>query len=141
MSSPPGVMIYHEMRPAIAVLDDAQRGQLFFAILEYSDLGVLPEFSGDAILVSLWSLVKPKIDLDHTRYEAKIEQCRRAVAAREAKRRQQSDAIGRYPTSFSTLPTAPPLSPSPSQWAAPHMSDLEFEEKRRRNIALLQSTF
>ena len=64
-------MIYFDIRTAVGFLDDPQKGQLFQAILEYAELGVIPQFEG--VLAMAWAFVKPQIDRDGERYEDRVE--------------------------------------------------------------------
>lgn len=109
--NPPGVMLYYELYPAIAVLSDAEKGLLLDAILSYGSKGDLPAFDGGT-LAAIWALLQPKIDRDQAQYHKKSESARRAVAAREARRYQSVSADSdRYlstpiPTSTATSTSA-----------------------------------
>lgn len=63
----PGVMIYFDMRESIQELTDDEKGRLLVAILEYGELGVIPEFTG--ILKAVWGFIRPKLDRDNRAYE------------------------------------------------------------------------
>ena len=119
----PGVMIYFDIRKSLEFLSDQQKGQLFQAILEYAELGIIPQFDG--ILAMAWTFVQPQIDRDSGRYEHKVEKAKYAVFVREEKKkgveeplsfdewrcsgvssdyREISDDIGRHPIT-NTIPT------------------------------------
>lgn len=89
----PGVMIYHDIRPSLALLNNEQKGQLFDAILAYSEDGCEPAFI-DLGLAILWTQLKPQIDRSNARYEKTIIQRKYAVYCREEKR------AGRDPMAF-----------------------------------------
>ena len=63
----PGIMVYFDILEPIRVLDDADKGRLLVAMLEYGRDGVVPQFEG--MLALAWSFVRPKIDRDESSYE------------------------------------------------------------------------
>ena len=69
MKSRPGVMIYLDIRNNLSLYSDEEVGQLFRAILDYVETGVLPEFD-DRGMLTLWNDVKAKIDRDGEKYES-----------------------------------------------------------------------
>lgn len=77
----PGVMIYFELLDALAVLEDAEKGRLFEAILRYARDGEVPEFPPGA-LAAVWAMTKPRIDLDAERYAERCEKARAAITKR-----------------------------------------------------------
>lgn len=79
-------MFYFDIRPALKFLDNEQLGQLFTAILEYGECGVLPEFT-DPLLNMAWSFVLPRIDRDAEAYDDKVEQKKYAGYCSAAKRK------------------------------------------------------
>ena len=121
----PGIMVYFDMMGPISKLPDADRGRLFWAMLEYGKNGTVPDFCGDLPLELAWEFVKPKIDKDKESYDRQIQQKQYAAFSREAKKkglppvsyddwknlsdiekeRMISDDIGWYPTT-STTPTS-----------------------------------
>ena len=62
----PGVMFYFNMRPS-SRLSDAERLQLYDAVLDYGKTGQAPSFSG-ALSVA-WDYIQPTLDEDNLRYE------------------------------------------------------------------------
>lgn len=66
----PGIMIYFEVRKPLAWLPDAEKGQLFDAILEYGETGLEPEFDG--MLAMAWSFIQPKLDRDQNEYDKTV---------------------------------------------------------------------
>lgn len=82
---PPGVMLYFaETRPLLALMNDAERGQLFAAILDYAELDVEPVL-GDR-LAAAWPFIKRLIDRDADTYRQKCEKAAKAVNARWEKK-------------------------------------------------------
>lgn len=84
MGNRPGVMIYFDIRPNLKLLTLEQRGILFDAILEYGELGTVPELDG--ILAMAWGFIQPRIDKDGERYNHQIAQRKYATYCREKKR-------------------------------------------------------
>lgn len=80
MSERPGVVVYFELLDALPALRDAEKGQLFEAILRYGRDGETPDFSG--ALFAIWALVKQKLDRDTQRYVDRCEKARAAVNKR-----------------------------------------------------------
>lgn len=67
MKKKPGVMVYFELRGMLKLLSDAEKGQLFEAILEYGETGNIGALS-PALKVA-WPLIQMRLDMDNTRYE------------------------------------------------------------------------
>lgn len=84
MGNRPGVMIYFDIRPNLKLLTLEQRGILFDAILEYGELGIVPDLDG--ILAMAWGFIQPRIDKDGERYSRQIAQRQYATYCREKKR-------------------------------------------------------
>ena len=58
---------YHSYTKAIELLNDAERGRLFAALLEYSETGIAPELRGNERFA--FSLMSSQIDRDKEKYE------------------------------------------------------------------------
>ena len=89
MKEKPGVMLYFDRLPYLNRMTREQRGDLFLWIMEYGRYGVVPEIE-DPMLGMAWDMVKPAIDHDTERYEAKCE--RNADNARK-RWKKETDAI------------------------------------------------
>ena len=81
----PGVMFYFDMLPALKRLTKVQKADLFEALLEYAQHGVLPEFNDVGVSVA-WDFIQPRIDRDAQAYELKCLKNQYSVYCREAKR-------------------------------------------------------
>lgn len=81
MKKKPGVMLYFDRMTFLDRLDDAQCGRLLRAIIGYARDGETPQIS-DPMLGMAWDMLRPVIDLDSERYEAKCEQNRRNILKR-----------------------------------------------------------
>ena len=66
MAERPGVLVYFETGKAIKGLDYETKGRLFEAILEYAEMGIIPNFDG--VLLAIWPFIADKIDRDSVRY-------------------------------------------------------------------------
>ena len=67
----PGVLIYLDIKDALNMLSDSQRGQLFSAILDYASEGIVPEFE-DQMTGMAWAIIRPSIDRDFENYQATV---------------------------------------------------------------------
>lgn len=83
----PGIMVYFDMMGPLEKLPDADKGRLFWAMLEYGKNGTVPDFCGSLPLELAWEFVKPKIDKDKESYDRQIQQKQYAVFSREAKKK------------------------------------------------------
>lgn len=138
----PGIMVYFDMMGPLSKLQDADKGRLFWAMLEYGKSGVVPKF--DVLALDLaWEFVKPKIDKDKENYDRQIQQKQYAAFSREVKKnglspvsyddwkklsdiekeRMISVDIGRYPTTTTTPSTSTNTSTSITTAAAATTND------------------
>ena len=132
----PGIMVYFDMMGPLCKLQDADKGRLFWAMLEYGKKGIVPAFDGLALELA-WEFVKPKIDKDYKEYVRSVQRRQFATACRERKRRGEPDitfdewlkTIGDcdnqtasmmtnddqwYPSTSTTTPTTPSSTPNTS---------------------------
>lgn len=79
-SKKPGVMIYFDILPVIAQLSNTDKGRLFQAILEYAELGVVPELPTK--LRPVWPMLTSRMDSDDIRYQRTVAKRRYAAYAR-----------------------------------------------------------
>lgn len=153
MSQRPGVMLFFDVRPALKRLTVEERGRLFEAILDYGELGLLPEFEGGLGIV--WDFIQPRIDQDAARYADRVLKNKYSVYTREAKKagvqpvefeiwrtdpdtfyRAISSDANRYPTT-TTAPAPTPTSTATANSAADMGVEDEISDfNRKRNAAL-----
>lgn len=154
-------MLFFDVRPALKRLTVEERGRLFEAILDYGELGLLPEFEGGLGIV--WDFIQPRIDQDAARYADRVLKNKYSVYTREAKKagiqpvefeiwrtdpdtfyRAISSDANRYPTT-TTAPTptttATPTSTPETTSTANSAADMGVEDEisdfnRKRNAAL-----
>lgn len=81
----PGVMIYFDLRNSIKRLNEGQIGKLFTAILDYGEMGTIPDFDNDMALAITWDFIQPRIDRDGEEYEHKMEQRKYAAYCKKQK--------------------------------------------------------
>ena len=86
----PGIMVYFDMMGPLGKLQDADKGRLFWAMLEYGKSGIIPVFDGLALELA-WEFVKPKIDKDYKEYIRSVQRRQFATACRERKRRGEPE--------------------------------------------------
>jgi hypothetical protein len=89
MMARPGVMLYFDIRKPLQFLENADKGRLLDAILEYGEYGTVPEFEG--MLAVAWGFIQPKIDKDAKDYERVVLKRRYATDCRERKQRGDPD--------------------------------------------------
>lgn len=86
--SRPGIMVYFDIVRSLEDLNDAEVGQLFRALLEYGQTGVLPDFQ-DRTLRTVWRHLQAQADQDAAKYSKKCLDSRFAVYCREAEKKGQ----------------------------------------------------
>lgn len=71
---------YHSFLKSIEPLNDAERGRLFTACLEYSMTGAEPELRGNERYI--FPMIREQIDRDAKKYDARCEQNRNNILRR-----------------------------------------------------------
>lgn len=67
----PGVLIYWETFRSLKKLNPKQISRIIFAIGDYAQYGVVPDFSDDSLLDFAWDTMQERIDNDTQQYEKK----------------------------------------------------------------------
>ena len=164
-------MVFWETFDVLESLVDGDAKIMMAAIRQYSQYGVLPDFTGNAILKTLWLLIRPKLDADSERYErisnARAEAGRKGGLARanNAKQSLANEANAAFveqikTTTPATASTTTPATAEPekgkrdneerekgrtltSSPQCPHSDspDSDFEELRRQKIEALNAAF
>ena len=88
MRNKPGVMIYFDIMHAIRRMTYEEAGQLFLAIMDYAENQTLPELPEKLELV--WSLIRPRLDIDDQRYYEISSQKQYAAYVRWQKRANEA---------------------------------------------------
>ena len=86
----PGIMVYFDMMGPLSKLPDADKGRLFWAMLEYGKRGTVPEFDGLALELA-WEFVKPKIDRDSEEYNRTVLKRQYATFCRDRKKKGEPE--------------------------------------------------
>lgn len=86
----PGIMVYFDIMEPLKKLPDADKGRLFWAMLEYGKTGTVPEFDG-LVLALAWEFVKPKIDKDEAEYNLSVKRRQFATVCRERKKKGEPE--------------------------------------------------
>ena len=73
-------LLYHDIRPILEFLDDAERGRLFSALLDYSEYGMVPDFSGPLLMA--FGVIRQAMDRNSRKWAETCE--RRAEAGRKS---------------------------------------------------------
>ena len=69
-------VLYHDIRGPLELLTDEERGKLFLAILDYSERGEAPDFTG--ALQMAFAFIQTSLDRDTEAWESKREKRREA---------------------------------------------------------------
>lgn len=88
-----GIVIRFDICPALCELTDAEIGQLFRALLDYGQTGVLPDFK-DRALRTVWRQLQAKADQDGAEYTLKCQKNSYAAYCRDTAKK------GQIPLSF-----------------------------------------
>ena len=83
----PGMMFYFDIRPCMKRLNYEEKGQLFDAMLDYSELGIEPQLEGMSGVA--WDFLRPALDRDTDRYEKTVLQRKYANYVKDAKKNQR----------------------------------------------------
>ena len=86
----PGIMVYFDMMGPLSKLPDADKGRLFWAMLEYGKFGTVPQFEGLALELA-WEFVKPKIDKDSEEYNRTVLKRQYATFCRDRKKKGEPE--------------------------------------------------
>ena len=109
MGSQPGVMLYFDVRPCLSRLNDCEKGQLFEAILDYSEHGIVPDF--DDKLGVAWDFLKPRLDRDSERYAEKTLKSAYAAFVRELKKHDRPAITFEQRTAMSDIERCQMITP------------------------------
>lgn len=81
MSNRPGVYLYFDRVVFLDRLSDEQNGKILRAIICYARDGNDPEFNDQTLLLA-WDFLRPALDEDAVKYEAKCERNRQNAVKR-----------------------------------------------------------
>lgn len=107
----PGIMLYFDVRPCLKRLTMEQQGELFNAILDFGENGVVPSFDG--VIGVAWDFIMPRLVRDNERYEKTVSARRAAAQSRWDKQSMQMHANANF--AMQTMPTTTPTTtPTPT---------------------------
>lgn len=134
-----GFVLYHSLRKPLEMLDDAQRGKLLLAILNYSELGVVPDF-GDAVIDMAFAFIRDKLDRDSEAYKDKCE--KRALAGSKGGKQRVANQANQAIATFAKQNQAnqanaskssqPEPEPEPELKPKPELEPEQDKKKRKR---------
>ena len=124
-------VLYHDIRGPVEMLTDEERGKLFSAILNYSEYGELPRFTG--ALQMAFAFIRTDLDRDSEKWEDKRQ--KRAEAGRiggiksgEVRRQHEANA------SETKQNQANEAVPVPVPAPVPVIEDKEGKPPRTRSV-------
>lgn len=126
-------VLYHDLRKPLELLTDAERGQLFLALFDYSEHGVIPDFAGAQQMA--FAFIQTAIDRDAAAWEDKREKRREAGRA-GGKQRAANEAIA----SFACEDQAKQAVPVPAHVPAPVPAIKKGTDKPSRALRFSQPT-
>lgn len=69
MNEKPGVLLYWETFEVLESLLDGEAKIMLAAIKNYSRYGIVPDFSDNRVLATLWVIIQSKLDADSNKYK------------------------------------------------------------------------
>lgn len=133
-----GFVLYHDIRKPLELLDDAQRGKLFLAILDYSEHGLLPDFD-DAVIDMAFAFIQNFIDRDADAYKDKCE--KRAIAGSKGGKQRVANQANQAIATFAKQNQANQANASKSsqhehehELEHEHEHELEQDKKKRKRF-------
>lgn len=127
-----GFVLYHDIRKPLELLDDAQRGKLFLAILDYSEHGLLPDFD-DAVIDMAFAFIQNFIDRDADAYKDKCEK-RANAGSKGGKQRVANQANQAIATFASTVQANQANASKSSQHEHEHELKHEHEHEHEHEL-------
>ena len=70
------LVLYYDIRQPLEALTNAERGRLLMAVLDYAEMGVVPDFRGRLLVA--FSFIRASLDRDAEKYEQMVEYRREA---------------------------------------------------------------
>ena len=84
MAKRPGIVIYFDIIPALAMMSDEEKGKMFMGMLEYGQYGVVPELKEEKLAMA-WTFLQPKLDFDDSKYKQRCLKSKYSVYCRWCK--------------------------------------------------------
>ncbi len=119
------ILLFTEQRDAIGFLTDEEAGQMFKAIYDYADVGVVPKFAGP--MMSVFAMIRSQIDRSRDAYKEKC--LKNSANARKRYASKQQETNERMPSDSNACDGIPPHpvaclpNPNPKQNPNPNIDD------------------
>lgn len=141
-------MIYWETFDVLDSLTDEEVKRVLAAIRQYSQYGVLPDFTDNSALSMFWLMLRPRLDADANRYEYIREKRRLAgLASAEQRKNNEQQVLTNANTCQQNQPTTTPASSttsasSPTSAPAPIIREKgkRDNEERAKGLPLTSQT-
>ena len=98
------ILLFTEQRDAIAYLTDEEAGQMFKAIYDYAEDGVVPKFAGP--MMSVFAMIRSQIDRSRDAYKEKC--LKNSANARKRYASKQQETNERMPSDSNACDGFPP---------------------------------
>ena len=98
------ILLFTEQRDAIGYLTDEEAGQIFKAIYDYADEGVVPKFPGP--MMSVFAMIRSQIDRSRDAYKEKC--LKNSANARKRYASKQQETNERMPSDANACDGFPP---------------------------------
>ena len=112
-------MMYIETLDALEELDSDDIATMLFAMRDYSQYSVIPDFPKGDVKSVLWKIIKQKLDADAAHYEEIREQRRNAINARWAKENESIQMNTDVYEVLRNIPTTTTTTTTPTPTATP----------------------
>ena len=100
------ILLFTEQRDAIGYLTDEEAGQMFKAIYDYADEGIVPKFSGP--MMSVFAMIRSQIDRSRDAYKEKcLKNSANARKRYASKKQETSERMPSHANANDGLPPHP----------------------------------
>ena len=100
------ILLFTEHRDAISYLTDEEAGQMFKAIYDYADEGVVPKFAGP--MMSVFAMIRSQIDRSRDAYKEKcLKNSANARKRYASKKQETSERMPSHTNANDSLPPHP----------------------------------
>ena len=100
------ILLFTEQRDAIGYLTDEEAGQMFKAIYDYADEGIVPKFAGP--MMSVFAMIRSQIDRSRDAYKEKcLKNSANARKRYASKKQETSERIPSHANANDGLPPHP----------------------------------
>ena len=121
------ILLFTEQRDAIGYLTDEEAGQMFKAIYDYADEGIVPKFAGP--MMSVFAMIRSQIDRSRDAYKEKClknsANARKRYASKQQETNERMPSDAKANDGFPPHPVAciPIPNPNPTSNPNPNIDD------------------